>query len=58
MDAATGSERALCIANIWKARHPDAHLTVEVEPTLANVHGVGVDIAWPSSKGLVGRIEV
>lgn len=53
-----GFERALCIANIWKARHPDAHLTVEVEPTLANVHGVGVDIAWPSSKGLVGRIEV
>ena len=47
-----GLERAICLANIWKARHPGEPIIIqsaglEVTTTLA-----GLTVRWPTSKGL------
>lgn len=51
-----GFERILCLANIWKSRHPDTHLSILVEPGCACLVGKGIDVKLPSSKGLSGEI--
>ncbi|HMP75864.1 MAG TPA: hypothetical protein PKE12_06165 [Kiritimatiellia bacterium] len=53
-----GLERLLCVANIWKARHPDARLTLNVEPDRATLSGAGGDLTLPHAKGIAGRIDV
>lgn len=54
-----GLERLLCLANVWKARHPQSGpLVLEVEPNRAVLQGAGVDIAAASTKGVTGRIEI
>jgi len=53
-----GLERLLCLANVWKARHPDAHLSLIIEPSSATLHGAGVARTLPSRKGLTGRIDL
>lgn len=53
-----GLERALCLANIWKARHPETALTIEVESDRATLRGTGADISFSSHKGVTGRIEI
>lgn len=53
-----GLERALCLAAIWKSRHPESALQIDVEPDKARINGPGLEIAWPSEKGLTGTIAV
>ncbi|MCO6399788.1 MAG: hypothetical protein J5I99_01000 [Verrucomicrobia bacterium] len=53
-----GVERLLCLATVWKARHTDAALTLDIEPDRATLRGAGPDIVWPSRKGLTGQIRL
>ncbi len=53
-----GFERLLCLANIWKARHPDAVLTLEAAGDHATLRGTGTDITWPSAKNLTGQTRI
>ena len=46
-----GFERALCLANILKNRHPDTALTLLVEPEQVQLDGASCSICLPSSKG-------
>ncbi|MDY0191594.1 MAG: hypothetical protein RBR22_12775 [Desulfuromonas sp.] len=48
-----GVERAFCLANIWKKRHPEALLSIDVTPHAVQLTIAGNTLEWPSSKGLV-----
>jgi hypothetical protein len=50
-----GLERALCLANIWKARHPDRELELEFEPGRATLRGEGLFFEQPFARDLRGR---
>lgn len=47
-----GAERALCLANIWHARHPEARLELEVTSDHATIRIDQHSHTFPSSKGL------
>lgn len=53
-----GLERALCLAAIWKHRHPAAALRIDVHPQGVRFCGPGVDVEWPGAKGLSGTISI
>jgi hypothetical protein len=50
-----GLERALCLANIWKARHPDHTLELAFEPGRAMLCGEGLSFEQPFARDLQGR---
>lgn len=47
-----GLERALALAAMLRARHPEAPLRLRVHPDHVTLEGPDVAIDWPSSKGL------
>ncbi len=47
-----GLERALCLANIWKARHPEETIRMVSRGGEILVHLGAVQANWPTSKGL------
>jgi hypothetical protein len=47
-----GLERALCLANIWHARHPADPLRLVVRPDAAHLEFGSRHVEWPSAKGL------
>lgn len=53
-----GWEKALCLANLWKARHPDAQLLLQAEQERAILRGAGADRILPSRKKLTGQIAL
>ncbi len=53
-----GLERILCLANIWRSRHPDAALRLEFEPGRASLQGPDLAIEWPFSRALRGSYTV
>ncbi len=52
-----GFEKALCVANILAARHPEARFELRVEPDLVRLSAGGRETLWPSRKGLHGGIR-
>ena len=46
-----GLERALCLANIWKARHPGEAVEIEARGAEALIRLGAKTLTWPSSKG-------
>ncbi len=50
-----GVERAVCLASVWRARHPEARISLDVRPDGATLNLGGRVIEWPSSKGLAGQ---
>lgn len=53
-----GFEKAVCLANLLKARHPEAVLRLTADAGRAGLEGAGVNVAWPSVKGLSGRADL
>ncbi|MFH0953636.1 MAG: hypothetical protein V1873_04835 [Verrucomicrobiota bacterium] len=47
-----GLERAICLASIWKARHPGDAVTVRSQGGQVSITLGGRSLSWPSSKGL------
>jgi hypothetical protein len=47
-----GLERALCLANIWKARHPQETIRISSQGGEARVILNAVQVNWPTMKGL------
>ena len=47
-----GLERALCLANIWKARHPTAQITLESDGTRVLLHLDDWQTRWETGKNL------
>ncbi|MCX6998474.1 MAG: hypothetical protein NTV49_15675 [Kiritimatiellaeota bacterium] len=47
-----GLERALTLANLWKARHPQDALALTVTPDMATLRLGARSVSWPSRKGL------
>ena len=46
-----GFERALCLASILKARHPDVPIRLSARPTEVELAAESLRVTWPSSKG-------
>lgn len=53
-----GVERAICLAAIWHARHPEAALTLTVTPDQATLDMDGSSVSWPSLKGLDKTVQI
>ena len=47
-----GAEKAVCLANILRVRHPKEAVAVEIAPDSATVRFAGREIRWSSNKGL------
>jgi hypothetical protein len=47
-----GLERALCLANIWKARHPQDTIRIVSREGGVRVNLGPAQVSWPTSKGL------
>jgi hypothetical protein len=47
-----GVERAFCLANIWKKRHPEAVISMQVTPNAVQFTLAGNKLKWVSTKGL------
>jgi hypothetical protein len=52
-----GFERALCLLNVWKSRHPSGRAAFEARGSEVVLLLDGVESRWPGAKGLTGRIE-
>lgn len=52
-----GFEKALCLANVLRARHSGERIVLEVAPDRVELVGPSGRSVWPSRKGLRGRIE-
>jgi hypothetical protein len=50
-----GVERALLLAGIFKSRHPSAPITIEVTADQAMLQIGGLQIPFPTTKGLTGQ---
>jgi hypothetical protein len=53
-----GLEKALCLANLLKARHPGLILRLEIQPGSVVVSGAGPEIRWTSAKPLQASLTV
>ncbi len=53
-----GLEVLLCLANVLKARHPDAVYELAVRPDGARLSGSGLDLCLPSQKGVSGVVRI
>jgi hypothetical protein len=53
-----GFEKAVCLATIWKARHPEQMLRLEAEPGRVRLSGGPSPIDWPSAKLLKGGADL
>lgn len=47
-----GAEKALLLADILRARHPGAEITIDVTPEAATIRAPGRTISYPSAKAL------
>lgn len=53
-----GLEKAFCLANVWKARHPEAALVIECKPDRVRLSLDQRTLEWPSSKGLSRIVQL
>ena len=53
-----GFERAVCLAAVLRARHPEQPMRLEATPDAARLHVNGRVVAWPSAKGLSGTADL
>lgn len=53
-----GLERALCLAGIWRARHPDAALELDCRDGRVTVRAGALAVDWPAAKPLQARITL
>ncbi len=53
-----GAEKAICLAGIWKARHPQAAITLRADRTTVTLTLDGRALEWTSSKGLIAEKEL
>ncbi len=51
-----GVEKAVLLANVLRARHPDEPVTLDIRPDLATVASARAKAAWPSNKVLTHRV--
>lgn len=47
-----GLERAVCLANIWKARHREKTISIQSTGSEVTVNLAHLSVRWPTSKGL------
>jgi hypothetical protein len=53
-----GVERALCLADIWRARHPQANIELNVQPDVVVLTLDDHRLEWPSAKGLEQHLNL
>lgn len=53
-----GLERALCLAGIWRARHPDVALELDCRDGRVTVRAGALAVDWPTAKPLRARITL
>ena len=53
-----GLERALCLANIWKARHPGEAIEIEARGAEVLIRLGSKTLTWPSSKGYERIVKI
>ena len=53
-----GVERAICLANIWKSRHPQAVVGLEVADSLVRLQLDGHVVDFSSAKGLRASLSL
>ncbi|MDZ4199789.1 MAG: hypothetical protein U1E27_10970 [Kiritimatiellia bacterium] len=53
-----GFEKAVCLATVWKSRHPEWTLELEVQPSRVRMTGGPIPIEWTSAKGLTGTVRL
>jgi hypothetical protein len=53
-----GIERAICLANIFKARHPGQPFRLEAQPESVRISCGSRTLTWPSSKMLQKRLDL
>ena len=46
-----GFERAVCLASVWKARHPNTPVTLRLRGDHVETHVGGRVVVWPGAKG-------
>nr|WP_320115105.1 hypothetical protein [uncultured Desulfuromonas sp.] len=53
-----GVERALCLADIWRARYPDEEIILDVGAGFARLSFGSRQVEWPTAKGLEQRLAL
>ncbi|MBU0677660.1 MAG: hypothetical protein KJ626_06055 [Verrucomicrobia bacterium] len=53
-----GVERAICLANIWKQRHPGDEIALTIEPERATLQVGNRTVTWTSFKNLTNTIRL
>jgi hypothetical protein len=53
-----GLERALCLANIWKSRHPDNAVSITADDGCVHAKVGTREVRWPTGKGLEKHLEL
>jgi hypothetical protein len=53
-----GFEKAVCLATVWRARHPGRPMRMETEPGRVRLTGGPIPIDWPSDKPLAGSADL
>ena len=53
-----GIERAICLANIWKARHPEEKISIQSTGHEVTVRLARLTVCWPTDKGLEAQLTV
>ena len=51
-----GLERAICLANIWKARHPEERISIQSTGHEVTLKVARLTVCWPTAKGLEARL--
>lgn len=57
-DRGDGLEKALCLANIWKARRPEETIELVCAPDRITLRQGARHVEWPSAKGLEQRMSL
>ena len=53
-----GLERAICLANIWKARHPEEIISIQSTGHEVTVNLARLTVCWPTGKRLEAQLTV